>query len=110
MTEKEKFSKEFDENIKKLMQGEYVPFLSKLFKLAYETPYANKVDYGSVQLILNQMSSTSKNLNSRSRGKGNSKTSLTGKAVSARNISPSTVRKREGNTKDLGMVLKIKKF
>ncbi|VIO93187.1 Protein kinase domain containing protein [Brugia malayi] len=101
MTEKEKFSKEFDENIKKLMQGEYVPFLSKLFKLAYETPYVNKVDYGSVQLILNQMSSTSKNLNSRSRRKGNSKTSLTDKAVSARNISPSTVRKREGNTKDL---------
>ncbi|VDN88184.1 unnamed protein product [Brugia pahangi] len=51
MTEKEMFSKEFDENIKKLMQGEYVPFLSKLFKLAYETPYANKVDYGSVQLV-----------------------------------------------------------
>ncbi|VDM20950.1 unnamed protein product [Wuchereria bancrofti] len=104
MTEKEKFSKELDENIKKLMQGEYVSFLSKLFKLAYETPYVSKVDYGNVQLILNQiksLSSSSKNLSSRSRGKRNSKTSLTGKAMNARNVSPSTVLKREGNTKDL---------
>lgn len=51
MVEKEKFSKELDKNIKMLLQDRYLSFLSKLFKLAYETPYVSKVDYGSVQLV-----------------------------------------------------------
>ncbi|CAG9534434.1 unnamed protein product [Cercopithifilaria johnstoni] len=106
MVEKEKFSKKLDENIKMLLQKEYVSFLSKLFKLAYETPYVSKVDYGNVQLILNQVKtlpSSSKSLNSRNTGKKeNAKISLTGEKGKAENISLSTSRKRDGNTNDLG--------
>lgn len=59
--------------------------------------------------IFNQIKplpSSFKSSNSRStREKGNSKTSLTDK-MNARNSSPSTSRKREGNTENLGIVLK----
>ncbi|KAM3719541.1 Serine/threonine-protein kinase [Dirofilaria immitis] len=104
MMEKEKFSRELDKNIKKLLQDEYVVFLSKLFKLAYETPYVDKVDYGIVQLIFNQIEvvlSSSKSSNSRStRGKENLKILLTGEKVNIKNISPSVSRKREEDTED----------
>lgn len=52
MAEKEKFSKELEKNIKILLPNGHVSFLSKVFKLAYETPYLSKVDYGSVELVI----------------------------------------------------------
>uniref|UniRef100_A0A0R3RZJ9 non-specific serine/threonine protein kinase n=1 Tax=Elaeophora elaphi TaxID=1147741 RepID=A0A0R3RZJ9_9BILA len=110
MAEKEKFSKELDKNIKMLLQDEYGSFLSKLFKLAYETPYVSKVDYGNVQLIFDQVKtlpSSSKSLNSRStRAKENSKASLTDEKAKARNIPSSTSRKRNGNEENLDVVIK----
>uniref|UniRef100_A0A1I7VLN2 non-specific serine/threonine protein kinase n=1 Tax=Loa loa TaxID=7209 RepID=A0A1I7VLN2_LOALO len=95
MVEKEKFSKQLDKNIKMLLQDGYVPFLCKLFKLAYETPY-----------ILNQIKtlpSSSKSSNLRStKEKESAETSLISGKMNAKNISPSTSRKREGNTGGLG--------
>ncbi|VBB34287.1 unnamed protein product [Acanthocheilonema viteae] len=95
MVEKEKFSKELDRNIKMLLQDEYVSFLSKLFKLAYETPY-----------IFNQVKTQpllSKSLKSRkTKEKENSKISLIDEKEKAENISPKTSRKREGDVEDLG--------
>ncbi|OZC11905.1 hypothetical protein X798_01086 [Onchocerca flexuosa] len=108
MMEKEKFSKELDKNIKRLLQDEYVSFLSQLFKLAYETPYVNKVDYGIVQLIFNQVKilpSSSKSSNSLStKGKENSKKLTAGEKANIRNISSSTSHEHEGNTEDLGSI------
>uniref|UniRef100_A0A915PV35 non-specific serine/threonine protein kinase n=1 Tax=Setaria digitata TaxID=48799 RepID=A0A915PV35_9BILA len=82
MMEKEKFSKELDKNIKKLVKDGCVSFLNKLFKLAYETPYMNKVDYGIIHLVVIE-----------------DKTDL-------ENISSSLSRKRKGTDGDLRVVLK----
>lgn len=151
MVEKEKFSKEFEKNIKILVKDEYVSFLSKLFKLAYETPYLNKIDYENVQLVdfshhffhvcfwlfirllskymgnSKKILSTSsmnftifqifngvktpplsyKSLKSKKSGeKENSKASFDGENGKSGSISSSTSRKREGNTEELGKVLK----
>ncbi|VDK77482.1 unnamed protein product [Litomosoides sigmodontis] len=110
MVEKEKFSKELQKNIKMLVNDEYVSFLSKLFKLAYETPYLSKIDYENVQLIFNGIKTpllSRKSLKSKKSGeKENSKASLAGENGKAGNVSPLTSRKREGSAEELGKVLK----
>ncbi|VDM97249.1 unnamed protein product [Thelazia callipaeda] len=50
MAEKQKFSKELDKNIHKLVEGD-VSWLTKLFKLSYETPYVGKVNFEAVHSV-----------------------------------------------------------
>lgn len=46
--EKEKFSKNVDKSVEALISGSLSKIISRIFKIAYETPYTQKIDYDRV--------------------------------------------------------------